>query len=111
MFDLKVYYSQWREIITCILRKLGKPRYDIPKAYCPIALLNTIAKLLMSIVAEELSHLVESHHLLPATHFGGHPSWTTTDLLHLLMDMIKATWQRKVVVSVLYLDLEGAFPN
>ena len=79
VFKLKVYHAQWQEIITCILRKPGKPHYDVPKAYRPIALLNTIAKLLTSVIAEELSILVETHQLLPATHFGGQPGRTMTD--------------------------------
>jgi len=53
------------EVIICVLRKPGKPRYDIPKAYHPIALLNTMAKLLMSIVVEEVSYLTEKQHFLP----------------------------------------------
>ena len=61
------------------MRKLGKPRYDIPKAYRPIALLNTMVKLLTFIVAEEMSYLTEKHQLLPFTHFGGRMGCTTTD--------------------------------
>ena len=30
---LKVYPARWRDSVTCVLRKPGKPRYDIPKAY------------------------------------------------------------------------------
>ena len=111
MFKLRTYYRQWREVITCMLRKPGKPHYDIPKAYRPIALLNSIVKLATSVVAEELSHLVEAHGLLPATYFGGHLGQTTTDSLHLLTDTVKAAWRRKQVVSGLFLDVEGAFPK
>ena len=111
VFKLNVYHAQWREIITCVLQKPGKPHYDVPKAYQPIALLNTIAKLLTSVVAEELSILVETHQLLPVTHFGGWPGRMMTDPFHLLMDMVKATWRKKQVVSALFLDVEGAFPN
>ena len=55
--------------------------------------------------------LTEKHQLLPVNHFGGWPGWSTTDSLHLLVDTIKATWRRKQVVSALFLDIEGAFPN
>ena len=109
--ELRVYADQWRDITTCVLRKPGKPRYDIPKAYRPIALVNTIAKLFSAIVAEDIIHLTETYQLLPAHHFGGRPGRTTTDSLHLLVDTIKAAWRRKQVVSVLFLDIEGAFPN
>jgi hypothetical protein len=87
VFKLQLYVDSWHEIITCILRKPGKPNYNVSKAYRPIALLNTIAKL-MSIVAEEITHLVEVHQLLPVTHFRGCLGRTTTDSLHLLMDTI-----------------------
>ena len=84
MFKLWTNFRQWREIITCVLWNPGKPHYNISKAYRSITLLNSIAKLAMSIVAEEFSHLVEAHRLLPTTHFGGHPGWTIIDSLHLL---------------------------
>jgi ribonuclease HI len=111
VLKLQLYPDSWKESTTCILRKPGKERYDVPKAYRPVALLNTVAKLLSSIVAEEMSYLTESHQLIPATHFGGRPGRTTTDSLHLLVDTIKAAWRRHQVVSVLFLDIEGAFPN
>ena len=94
-----------------MLQKPGKPQYDIPKAYWPIALLNMLAKLLSSIMAEGLSFLTKVHQLIPPTHFGGWPGHTTTDSLHLLVDTIKAAWCHHQVISVLFLDIEGAFPN
>ena len=33
------------------------------------------------------------------------------DSLHLLVDTIKAAWHCHQVVSMLFLDIEGAFPN
>ena len=108
---LHMYPEQWKDIITCILHKPGKPCYDVPKVYCLIALVNTIIKLLSSIVAEDVLHLIKTHQLLPATHFRGRPGWSTMDSLHLPVDYIKAAWQHKQVVSVLFLDMEGAFPT
>jgi len=94
-----------------VLRKPGKPRYDTPKAYRPIALLNTLGKLLTAIIAEQLTYYTEKHTLLPPMHFGGGPARTTTDALHALTYRIKGAWRKKQVVSVLFLDIEGAFPN
>ena len=109
--ELWVYADQWRDITTCMLRKPDKLRYDVPKAYRLIALIKTIAKLLSAIVTEDIVHLTEVHQLLPAHHFGGRPGRTTTDSLHVLVDTIKAAWWRKQVVSVIFLDNEGAFPT
>ena len=92
-------------------RAAGKPNYQIAKAYRPIALLNTLAKVVTALVATDISFLVENHHLIPKTHFGGRPGKSTIDALHYLSHRIKEAWRKKEVVSVLFLDIEGAFPN
>jgi len=104
-------YKPWKSFTTIILRKPGKPRYNIPKAYRPIALLNTMWKVLMAVIAEQLTHTAELHQLLPANHFGGRPGRTTTDAMHLLLTNIKTSWRTGKISAVLFLDIEGAFPN
>ena len=111
MLVKELYYAPWKHSTTVVLRKPGKPRYDTPKAYRPIALLNTLGKLLTAIIAERLTYYTEKHALLPPTHFGGRPGRTTTDALHTLTYRIKDAWRKRQVVSVLFLDIEGAFPN
>ena len=74
-----------------VLRKPGKPDYETPKAYHPIALLCTIAKVLTVIVAEDLGWIVKEHQLIPPNHFGGHPGRTIMDALHYLVYKIKDT--------------------
>ncbi|OJA18739.1 hypothetical protein AZE42_12536 [Rhizopogon vesiculosus] len=111
VFSHRTYYQPWRRFTTVVLRKPGKPNYTVPKAYRPIALLNTTGKLLTAIVAEQLTYILEHHQLLPNTHFGGRPGRSTTDSLHLLEETIKNAWRSHKVASVLFLDIEGAFPN
>ena len=110
-FTLKTYFQGWREFTTAVIRKPGKTDYEVPKAYRPIALLCTIPKVLTAIVAEDVAHLVEKNTLLPDTHFGGRPGRTTTDAIHYLVGKVKAAWGRRKVASILFLDVEGAFPN
>ena len=105
------YYAPWKKFTTVVLRKPGKPRYDVPKAYRPIALLNTMGKVLTSIVAEQLTYYTEKFELLPPLHFGGRPARTTSDAIQYLVYIIKDAWRKKQVTSVLFLDIEGAFPN
>ena len=71
-----------------MIKKPDKPNYQIPKAYRPIALISTLAKVLTALIAENISHLVELHQLLPKTHFGGRPGRTTTDAIHYLVHKI-----------------------
>ena len=71
IFELNTYLRERKESITVVLRKPGKPTYEDPKAYRPIALLNTLRKLFSTIAADEISFFCESRNLLPATQFGG----------------------------------------
>ena len=105
------YFPAWLESLTAVIRKPGRKAYDIPKSYRPIALLNTIAKIYTALVAEDITMLAEQHKLLPSCHFGGRPGRRTTDSMHLLTHRIKQAWRNGRVASVLFLDIEGAFPN
>ena len=111
MLERGLLYNPWKVSTTVVLRKPGKPRYDVPKAYRPIALLNTMWKVLTAIVANHITHLTEKYQLLPLNHFGGRPGRTTTDALHILAHTIKKAWRAGSIAAVLFLDIEGAFPN
>ncbi|KAJ3486250.1 hypothetical protein NLI96_g4374 [Meripilus lineatus] len=103
--------QHWKEFTTITLRKPQKPDYSIPKAYRPIALEDTVGKVLEAVVAKRLSILAEQFNLLPPNHFGGRPGRTTTDALLYLTSRIKDAWRGKGVVTVLFLDISQAFPS
>ena len=103
VFKLDTYYEGWRESTTVIIRKPGKPDYSAPKAYRPIALLNTTAKFLLAIVTEGTSYILETHNLLPSTYFGGRPGRSTTDSLHPLEITIRHAWRQGKVAPTLFL--------
>jgi hypothetical protein len=111
MFEKDLFYAPWKQFTTIVLRKPGKPKYNIPKAYRPIALLNTMVKVLTAVLAEQLMYYAEKYQLLPANHFGGRKGRTATDAVHLLVHNIKDAWCKGKVMAVLFLDIEGAFPN
>jgi len=110
-FDLKHYPKQWKRYITVAVRKPGKTDYTIANAYRPIALLDTMAKVLSSCVKDTLEFHTDRLQILPATQFGGRAGCTTTDSLHLLNHFVKAAWRKKHEVVGLFLDVKGAFPN
>lgn len=68
-------------------------------------------KVLAGIIAVHLTFYTKKFQLLPDHHFGGRPGRTTTNALHFLTYRIKDAWQKGKVASVLFLDIEGAFPN
>ena len=68
---LGYYLRHFRDLITIVLRKLARQEqkdYSLPKFYWPIVLLNTISKILKSVIANQISFLVEKYQLLPKSH-------------------------------------------
>jgi len=105
--------EHFQQSVTVVLRKEGPGRdYTIPKSYRPIALLNTLGKALESIIARRLSYLMEEHHLLPRTHYGGRRGISTDHAILKLVERIRHAWgQGRHVVSLLLLDVAGAYDN
>ncbi|KAF8584198.1 hypothetical protein K439DRAFT_1290986, partial [Ramaria rubella] len=52
-FDWKIYPKEWKDSVTAIVHKPGKSLYSRPGAFHPIALLDTIGKVLSSCIAED----------------------------------------------------------
>ena len=73
--------------------------------------MNMIEKLLLAVVTEDLVYMCEKPSLLPNNYFGGWPGRCTSDTMHLMVHKIKAAWRHHNVAAVLFLDVEGAFPN
>lgn len=103
----------FRESTTVVLRKQGKDNYTIPGSYRPIGLLNTMGKIMDSIIAQRLSYIAETHDLFPSTHMGGRKMRSTEHAVHHIIDKIYEAWNRGrgQVASLLLLDVSGAFDN
>jgi Reverse transcriptase (RNA-dependent DNA polymerase) len=100
--------AHFRNAEMVAIRKPGKPDYSIPKAFRPIALLNTIGKVLEGLLACRISYLAEIYDLLPDNHFGGRRAET---VLHAVVETIATGWKQGLVVTALFLDVSGAFDN
>ncbi|KAF5232692.1 hypothetical protein FANTH_12863 [Fusarium anthophilum] len=85
---LGYYPKHFRQSTTVVLRKSGKDNYTVPKAYRPIALLNTTGKVMEAVTAKRLSYIAETHDLLPATHMGGRKLRYAKHALHHIIDKI-----------------------
>lgn len=104
--------SHFQTSVTVVLRKGGRRSYREPKSYRPVALLNTLGKVLEAVMARRISYMLEEHGLLPPTHFGGRKGLSTDHALHHLVDRVRRDWGRGFpVVSMLLVDVSGAFDN
>ncbi|RKK69526.1 hypothetical protein BFJ71_g17724, partial [Fusarium oxysporum] len=101
--------DQWRHARIIPLKKPGKDDYTIAKAWRPISLLATLGKVLESVVAERISHAVETYGLLPTNHFGARKQRSAEQALILLQEHIFSAWRSRHVVSLVSFDAKGAY--
>ncbi|PCG88661.1 Reverse transcriptase [Penicillium occitanis (nom. inval.)] len=105
--------SQFQRSITVVLRKGGKDRdYRIPKWYRPVALLNTLGKVLEAVVTRRISYAVEAEGLLPRSHLGRRKGISTDHAIQIILDQTWRAWGEGFEVdSMLLLDISGAYDN
>jgi hypothetical protein len=105
--------SRYKESVTIALRKEGKKDYSLPSSYRPIALENTLAKVVEKVLANRLVHAAERYTLLPWTQMGARKQRSTMSAIGLLTSCVQTAWHAKPgsVVSMLSLDLAGAYDN
>ncbi|KAF8697547.1 hypothetical protein AX14_001349 [Amanita brunnescens Koide BX004] len=103
--------THFKNSISVIIPKPNKPDYSIPKAYRPIALLNTLGKLLTKILANRLQHDAAEHGLLHRDQFGGIQKHSTIDAGLSLMDFISEHRERGWHTSVCAIDVAQFFPS
>ena len=101
--------TQWRHAKIIPLKKPNKDDYTVAKAWRPISLLATLGKLLESVVAERISHAVETYGLLPTNHFGARKQRSAEQALILLQEQIYTAWRGRKVASLITFDVKGAY--
>ena len=80
MFMHRVYSERWKTFKTVVIRKPGHDDYSNPNSYQPIALLDTVAKVLSSCMKTKLAHHMEKVDTLLKLQFSGRLGRSTTDL-------------------------------
>ena len=103
--------EHFKDSFSVIIPKPNKPDYSIPKAYRPIALLNTLGKLLTKILANRLQHDAAEFGLLHRDQFGGIKGHSTIDAGLVLMDFISEHRERGWHTSVCAIDVAQFFPS
>ncbi|KAF8659075.1 hypothetical protein AX14_007659 [Amanita brunnescens Koide BX004] len=82
--------SWFKESTSVIIPKPKKPDYSVPKAYRPIALLNTLGKLLTKVIANRMQHDTATASLLHPGQCGGVQKHATIDAGLALLDFINS---------------------
>ena len=102
---------EFKRANTITLKKPGKKDNTSPKAYRPIALLNTMGKVLEAVIAKKITHIAEQHRLLPDTQMGARRGRSTESALELLTEQVYTVWGQgnDKVATLLSMDVAGAF--
>ena len=75
-----------------VLRKEGKADYLFLGSYRPIALENTLSKILERVVADRIADIAEEYAILLQSQMGARKNRLTLSALTLLTSTIKTTW-------------------
>ena len=103
--------SWFKESTSVIIPKPKKPDYSVPKAYRPIALLNTLGKLLTKVIANRMQHDAATASLLHPGQCGGVQKHATIDAGLALLDFINSNRERGWHVSACAVDIAQFFPS
>ena len=105
-------WPRWfKESVSVIIPKPKKTDYTLPKSYRPIALLNTLGKLLTKIIANRLQFDAAAYSLLHQGQCGGVQKHATIDAGLALLDFINNNRERKWHVSACAIDIAQFFPS
>jgi hypothetical protein len=101
----------FQESVIVVLRKGGPRDFRLPKSYRPVVLLNTLGKLLESVIATRLSYILEERGLLLKTYLGGRKLISVDHAIQQVIEAIRGGWGHGLKVSMLLMDISGAYDN
>ncbi|XP_049883069.1 uncharacterized protein LOC126378732 [Pectinophora gossypiella] len=107
--ELEHFPTIWKKATVVVLRKPGKDNYRNPKAYRPIGLLPVMGKIFEKLLVGRLKW-----HILPrisTRQYGFMPQKSTEDSLYDLVNYIRLKIKAKKLITLVSLDIEGAFDN
>jgi hypothetical protein len=89
-FVIGYYPRLGRAMIMYILRKEGKADYTLLGSYCPIALENTLTKILERVVVNYIADIAEEYALLLQSQMGARKNYLILSVLTLLATTVKS---------------------
>jgi ribonuclease HI len=115
LIEIGYHPKCWREGIGVILAKPNRKASN-PKSYRMISLLNCLGKISEKIIANRLSFLASKHDsrensLLYHDQLGGRKQYSAIDAVMSLIHDIQINKNEKLVTSILFMDIKGAFDH
>lgn len=107
--QLSHFPAQWKLAEVAMIPKAGKTDYTSPRSWRPIALLSCIGKGLERTVARRIAWTAMIHKILSPQHGGALPKRSAADLTAALTHDTEAAWAHGKHVTMVTLDVQGAF--
>ena len=102
---LHYWPRHFKETVSVIIPKPGKPAYDTPKAFRPIVLLNTLGKLIEKMITRQLQFDAVKYGILHPNQLGGVVQWSTEDTGVFLTHLVQAGWAKSLKSSIITFDI------
>jgi hypothetical protein len=102
--------THFKESVSVIIPKPGKPSYSTPKLFQPIVLLNTLGKLIEKIISTWLQFDSVKFGVFHSNQLGGIQQRSTEDAGLFLTHLVKAGWAQGLKMSVVAFDIAQFFP-
>ena len=96
---------------TVIIPKPNKPKYDHPKAFRPIVLLNTLGKLIEKVITEKLQFIIANNNFIHPSQLDSLKFKSTLDAGVALTHIICLGWVKNKSTSMLAFDITQFFPS
>jgi len=103
------YPKNWKIAKVTILKKPNKTSYKDVKSYRPISVLNTLGKIFEKIIYDRLAWLAEKDKWFGVNQHGFREGKSTETAMHSLANTIETNFKNKILTSVIFLDISGAF--
>ncbi len=93
--ELNYHFFCFRIAHIIVLKKLNRKNYSNVKTYRFIALLNTLNKILKSIITRRISDLAKTHDMLSISQMSDRKNRSCETALKLLIEQIHTVWNMK----------------
>ncbi|XP_045537326.1 uncharacterized protein LOC123721737 [Papilio machaon] len=106
---LACFPRRWKEAVVAVLRKPNKEDYTHPRSYRPIGLLPIMGKVLEKMLVRRVRWYTAP--MISRHQYGFMPQRGTEDSLYDMIQHIRAEVEKRRLVVLISLDIEGAFDN
>ena len=103
--------KHFKDSVSVIIPKPGKPTYSTPKSFRPIVLLNTVRKLIEKMISNCLQFNMIKYDLVDPNQVGGVHQCSTEDAGLFLTHLVHTGWAKRKKTSVLAFDIAQFFPS